>query len=256
MLQLNNDKLKGVFMMPLSNKNQAIVDSIFVGVTKTLGDATAKMPLDREWTTAIFKEPVDEPIYLGETNLSGDEQADLIHHGGRDKAVFSYPSEHYLYWQEKLNNTTITQGGMGENFSTINLSEATVAIGDIFQVGEAIIQVSQPRQPCWKPARRHRTKELAVLIQNLGRTGWYYRVLQEGWVAAGQPLTLIERRTPEWTIEKCNDVMHHDQVNFERIAQLVEIDTLADSWKTTLQNRLATKKVEAIEKRVYGPNVD
>ncbi len=242
--------------MHVPKETIATLDSIFVGLPKTLGDATAKKPIDREWTTAIFKERVNDPIYVGKTNLTGDQQADLKHHGGPEKAIFTYPSEHYLYWQEKLNQSTITQGGMGENFSTIHMFEKDVAIGDTFEIGEAIIQVSQPRQPCWKPARRYRTKELAVLLQNSGRTGWYYRVLREGWIEAGQSLKLIERAAPEWTVEKCNEVMHRDRENFEQIAKLFEVKTLATNWQATLQKRLENKKAESIERRVYGPNVE
>ena len=231
-----------------------IVQTIFVGKTQTLGQDYAEQPMDRKWTTAIFKKPVQEPIFLGITNLAGDQQADLKHHGGPEKAIFSYPSEHYLHLQKDLNHSTIQIGGMGENFSTIHMLEKDVAIGDIFKIGNAIIQVSQPRQPCWKPARRHRIKKLAILLQDEGRTGWYYRVIEEGVIEMGQSLQLLERVTPEWTVEKCNEIMHLDRENFERAAELSEVQTLAINWRTTLQNRVLYKKAEDIERRVYGSN--
>lgn len=240
--------------MYLSKNKVPTIEMIFVGLPKTLGNDQAKNPLDQEWTSSIFKEPVCKPVFASKTNLSGDQQADLKHHGGPEKAIFTYPSEHYIYWQKTLNQSNILPGGMGENFSTINLLESHVAIGDIFQVGKAIIQVSQPRQPCWKPARRYRTKELAILLQNSGRTGWYYRVLEEGWIEAGQSVQLIDRVTPEWTIAQCNDVMHRDRENFKRVADLAATETLASNWKATLQKRLENRKAEDIERRVYGPN--
>ncbi|WP_040759211.1 MOSC domain-containing protein [Sporosarcina newyorkensis] len=242
--------------MNIYQKQPAEIASIFVGKPKVIGQQNADHPMEREWKTSIFKEPFDGQIFLGMTNLEGDEQADLKHHGGPEKAVFSYPSEHYHYWQNKLGNSEIKPGGMGENFSTINLQESDVAIGDIYEVGEAVIQVSQPRQPCWKPARRFQIQNLAILLQNSGRTGWYYRVLQEGFVEAGQSVQLRDRVAPEWTIEKCNQVMHIERENFEKAAALAAVSELATNWKKTLLNRIEMRKAEDIHNRVFGPNVE
>ncbi|GKV67277.1 molybdenum cofactor sulfurase [Sporosarcina sp. NCCP-2331] len=232
------------------------VETLFAGRPKVFGAAGAEQPMDREWSTSIFKEPVSVPIWLTQTNLTGDEQADLRHHGGSEKAVFSYPSEHYSVWQKELGNQDIKPGGMGENFSTARLLETDIAIGDTFAIGEAIIQVSQPRQPCWKPARRFRVKELALLLQNTGRTGWYYRVVQEGYIEAGQTLRLLERPHPEWTIDRCNFIMHIDRENFEEAATLAGVHELAVNWKTTLGKRVDSRRMEDISNRVYGPNSD
>lgn len=235
-------------------KQPAEVRTIYTGRPKWTGNADASEPMAQEWYTSIFKEPSEGPLYLGEINLEGDEQADLRHHGGPDKAVFVYPSEHYSYWQDKLSCEDISAGGMGENFSTFGICEEDTAIGDIFQIGGAIVQVSQPRQPCWKPARRFGVKELAVLQQNAGRTGWYFRVLQEGIVEAGMSLQLVERKAPEWTIAKCNEVMHMQRGRFELAAKLAAVEELADSWKKTLHTRAELRQAEDIERRVYGPN--
>lgn len=232
------------------------IEDIFVGRPKELGSDDAAQPMDRSWRTSIFKEPVSTPVLLTKINLDGDEQADLKHHGGPEKAVFCYPAEHYPIWRKELSNQDIQLGGMGENFSTANLLETDVAIGDIFEVGEAVIQVSQPRQPCWKPARRYRTKDLALLLQNTGRTGWYFRVLQEGYVEKGQKLRLIERPHPEWTIDRCNYIMHIDRENFAEAAVLGEVKELAVNWKKTLVNRVNTRSVEDISNRVFGPNIE
>lgn len=241
--------------MNIFAEQKPLLEKIFVGVPKVIGTLNAEQPMEREWRTSIFKEETDERLFLAETNLSGDKQADLKHHGGPEKAVFSYPSEHYHYWQQELSPFEIQPGGMGENFSTFGMLESDVAIGDVFEIGETVIQVSQPRQPCWKPARRFRTKEFAILSQNTGRTGWYYRVLQEGFVQAGQSLKLVARYTPEWTIEQCNQVMHVDRYNFEKAALLAEVSELAINWRTTLSKRVENREVEDIFNRVYGSNL-
>src|SRR5690606_18685860 len=108
---------------------------------------------DRPWTTGFFKEPTLGPVWLGRTNLEGDGQADLVHHGGPDKAVLAYSADHYAAWREVLNNPALPFGAFGENFTIEGLKEADVCIGDTWKVGdEATIQLSQPRQPCWKLA--------------------------------------------------------------------------------------------------------
>ncbi|GIN21506.1 MAG TPA: MOSC domain-containing protein [Bacillus bacterium] len=231
-----------------------LLEKVFRGKPRTVGVKDAVHPMDREWRSGIFKEPVEVPIWLGKTNLSGDGQADLKHHGGPEKAVFAYPSEHYSYWQKELPDTDIFPGGMGENFSLKNQLEDSVSIGDIFKIGEAIIQVSQPRQPCWKPARRFKIKNLALLLQKSGRTGWYCRVLQEGYVEAGQTLTLIDRPFPYWTIEKCNTIMHMDRDHLEEAKLLSQCELLSINWRTTLKNRVEKGESPDVRKRVIGPN--
>ncbi|MFS0647408.1 MOSC domain-containing protein [Siminovitchia sp. 179-K 8D1 HS] len=232
----------------------AILKTVFVGQPKTIGEKDAENPMDREWRSGIFKEPVSGPVWLGKTNLQGDGQADLKHHGGPEKAAFAYPLEHYGYWKIELSDAGLLPGGMGENFSLRHQTEEDVAIGDIYEIGDAVIQVSQPRQPCWKPARRFKIKNLALLLQNTGRTGWYYRVLKEGYVEAGQSFALMERPYPYWTIEKCNTIMHTDKGNVEEAMELSQCKALSANWQTTLKKRALRKEIPDIRKRVYGPN--
>ncbi|MFC5464995.1 MOSC domain-containing protein [Lederbergia graminis] len=231
-----------------------LLKQLFIGKPKTVGKKDAPNPMDREWTSAIFKEPVQGPIYVSKTNLHGDGQADLKNHGGPEKAVFVYPSEHYDYWRKELNGVDISAGGMGENFLLENASESTVCIGDTYQVGEAIVQVSQPRQPCWKPARRYKIKNLALLIQHTGRTGWYLRVIEEGYVEAGQSLRLLNRPFPDWTIARCNEIMHVEKDDLELARNLGDCELLAENWRTTLRNRVEKGVISNIQNRVYGPN--
>ncbi|MCH1624598.1 MOSC domain-containing protein [Ferdinandcohnia quinoae] len=232
----------------------SLLKGIFVGKPKTVGMKDAERLMDREWSSGMFKEPVQGPIWLGRTNLDGDGQADLIHHGGPEKAVFVYSFEHYMKWQEELGINDMIPGGMGENFSVEHLTEKEISIGDIFQIGDAVVQVSQPRQPCWKPARRYNIKKLPLIIQNTGRTGWYFRVLQEGFVEAGQKFTLVERPFPNWTVEVCNQIMHHEKHDFEKMKELAACELLAPSWKASLVNRVKNRGIVDISERVIGPN--
>lgn len=202
----------------------------------------------------MFKQPAEGKIWLGKKNLAGDGQADLKHHGGPEKAVFAYPLEHYEYWKKELPDTGIGPGGMGENFLIRYQTEVSVCIGDIYEIGEAVIQVSQPRQPCWKPARRYKIKNLALMLQHTGRTGWYYRVLKEGSVEAGQILKLTERPYPQWTIERCNTIMHIDKDALKEAAELSRCEVLSPNWRETLWKRAERGENPDIRKRVIGPN--
>lgn len=210
--------------------------------------------MDRPWTTGFFKEPVHGPLLLGMKNLEGDGQADLVHHGGPDKAVLAYSAEHYPDWRQSMNNPSLPFGAFGENFTVAGLTEADVCIGDTWQVGgEAVVQVSQPRQPCWKLARRWRMKTLAWDVQQTGRTGWYFRVLTEGSVAAGMRVVLVERPHPDWSIERANRIMHMDKSNIAAALELAALPSLAESWRTTLIRR-ADKQESDPQKRLIGEN--
>ena len=232
-----------------------LLKKVFVGLPKTVGDRDAKSPMDREWTSAIFKEHVQGAVWVGKTKLNGDGQFDMEHHGGPEKAVFAYAIENYTYWQKEVGISQITSGGMGENFVLENGKEESISIGDTFQIGEAILQVSQPRQPCWKPARRFKVKTLALLLQNTGRTGWYFRVLKEGFVEEGQTFTLIERPYPQWTIAKCNQIIHAKKQNFADLRELSKCELLAPGLRDTLKKRIEKEEVTIdIRSRVFGPN--
>ena len=178
--------------------------AIFVGQPKSYGTPDAHHAHDRVWTSSIIKEMVDGPVWLGETNLAGDQQADLTVHGGPDKAVNVYSADHYPLWQTELTLPDFGFGAFGENLVVSGLTEDTVCIDDVYKIGEAIVQVSQPRGPCWKIARRWTMRDLTAKVEHTGRTGWYLRVLQAGLIEAGQTLELIERPKPEMTIAKAN----------------------------------------------------
>ncbi len=229
------------------------VRTLLTGWVRQLGEAGAQNPMDRPWTTGIFKEPIEGEIWLSSTGLSGDEIADIKNHGGPEKAVFAYATEHYAYWQSLPGLEGMSVGAHGENLAMENATETDVCVGDVYQFCNALIQISQPRQPCWKPARRFRVKDLALQIQETGRTGWYFRVLREGTVMAGSSLELMERPAPQWSVARCNEVMHKQTTNRELTAELASLPFLAINWRTTLEKRLAGV-VSSIDSRVFGPN--
>lgn len=210
--------------------------------------------MDQLWTTGFFKEPVQGPVLLRTTNLEGDGQADRVHHGGVDKAVLAYSAEHYPDWRRSMEQPSLPFGAFGENFTVTGLTEADVCIGDTWQVGdEVVMQVSQPRQPCWKLVRRWRIKTLVLQVQQTGRTGWYFRVLSEGTVAAGTRLVLRERPHPVWTVERANRVMHLEKKNVQAALELAAVPLLSESWRMTLIDR-AQKREADPKKRLLGEN--
>lgn len=225
--------MRNVKYLLLRNDNfvNAQVNSIQVGLPQVIGT-------EKPWTSGFVKQSVKTPLWLGMINLAGDGQADLVHHGGVHKAVCAYPAAHYPYWRRTLGMPALSAGDFGENFTIDELTEEDVCIGDVWTIGEATIEISQPRQPCWKLARRWDIKDLALQVQQTGRTGWYFRVLVEGIVQPGMTLVLGERLNPQWTVAAANRLMHHDQANLVDAARLADIAALSPSWKTTLRNRI------------------
>ncbi|MBO9128957.1 MOSC domain-containing protein [Bacillus sp. 165] len=180
--------------------------------------------------TGIYKKPVDDVLFLSKLNFEGDGQADLVHHGGEDKAVCVYPYEHYAYWIEKY-NIPLEYGAFGENLTTKGMTEEDICIGDTFQLGDAVVQVSQPRQPCFKIAKKHNIKEFPVMIQNTGFSGYYARVLQEGNVQPTCTMELISRHPERISLSFANHTMYHDKTNKEAMLQIVAVEELAESWR-------------------------
>lgn len=181
--------------------------SLNVGPAIDLGTRGAENAFDRPWRTGIFKTPVRGPVWLGSLNLDGDGQGDVRIHGGADRAAHAYPSEHYAYWREQLGEAGLEYSAFGENLTTAGLLESSVCLGDAYELGEAVVQVTQPRLPCWRVARRFRVKDMAVRMRTSGRVGWHLRVLREGHVEAGLPMRLVERPCPEWPLDRVFQIL-------------------------------------------------
>lgn len=190
------------------------------------------------WTTAFFKTSVAGPIRVTRLGLAGDEQADRENHGGPDKAVLAYSAEHYAYWRSRLKLPEMPYGGFGENLTIAGLDESTVCIGDTWQAGSVVFQVTQPRQPCWKMSRRWQIADLARQVIANGKSGWYLRVLAEGEIAAGLALELVRRPHPEWTVARASDLMHHHKQDLFAAAELAALPELSAAWKEALAERI------------------
>lgn len=189
--------------------DQPILCSIQVGMPTYYGVEGAADEMDRAWETSFRKQAVTGPCWLGVENLAGNQQADTKNHGGPDKAVLCYAASHYPQWYADLGRDDLHHGGFGENFTIAGLTEDSVCIGDTYAIDAARVQVSQPRGPCWKIARRWRIADLTDRVLKTGRTGWYLRVLTEGNVEAGVPVILLDRPYPQWTIARVNSIIHH-----------------------------------------------
>ena len=204
--------------------------------------------------SGIAKTPVDRPLRLGPEGFEGDEQGDRKLHGGPEKAVHHYAAEHYPVWRGELGALPALgiAGGFGENLSTTGLTEATVAVGDIFRLGTALIQVSQGRQPCWKLNRRFGIADMAARVQKTGRTGWYYRVLETGTVAPGDAMTLIDRAAPDWTLHRLWRAFYIDRLNRGELTGMAELAVLSEGWRSRAARRLQSGRVEDWSARLEG----
>jgi MOSC domain-containing protein YiiM len=214
-----------------------VVSSIQIGKPLSYGSADAVDPHDRAWTTGFFKTPIEGPVFAGTTNLEGDGQADLENHGGVDKAVLAYSADHYPKWRRELGMPDMPHGAFGENLTIAGLSEEAVCIGDIFGIGTARFEVSQPRQPCWKLARRWRMHELLDMVIRNGRSGWYFRVVEPGLIGKQMPVTLLDRPNPEWSIARANEILYRHQTDLALARQLAAVPRLAESWSEELRER-------------------
>ena len=213
------------------------------------------VPGPRGEPTAIDKRPVSSTQYLEEHRFRKDQQGDTTHHGGVEKAVHHYAADHYPVWQQELADLPVQnldEGGFGENLSTLGLTEENVAIGDIFELGDAVIQVSQPRQPCWKLNERFNLPDMAQRVQASGRTGWYYRVIQPGWVQPDDPLRRITRPQPLWTVARVIRALYHERLEAEELAGLAELAELSPRLRDLAAKRLSSMTVEDWTRRLQG----
>ena len=245
--------------LPIGRQMTGRVQSIQIAVPRWETADGSPDPAVRPWRSGIFKAPVMGSVRLGWYNLEGDGQADVVHHGGVDKAVCAYSSEHWRHWQPILPPGQSRAGAFGENFTVESLTESDVCIGDVFSIGTAVVQISQPRQPCWKLARRWRMKDLAVQMEQTGYTGWYFRVLREGEVAACQLLQLLDRPHPEWTVAAANRIMHHERTNRDAAGCLSECRAISSSWRQTMEQRARIHVASDPQLRQLGkgsPNPD
>lgn len=191
----------------------------------------------KEVESGINKKPAGKPLLLTYTGLTGDGQADLIHHGGPDKAVCVYSAVHFPYWEQQWKRA-VEPGAFGENFTLSALTEESLCIGDIFRVGGALVQVSQPRQPCFKLGIKHGLPGLPQQVQQEGYTGFYFRVLEEGLVVEGDELHIEAKHPAAITVAEANHVMYKEKSNAESMRRMLAVQELSSSWRQTFESRL------------------
>jgi MOSC domain-containing protein YiiM len=208
--------------------------SIQVGRPRVVPPSGDGQPWDREWRTAFWKDPVNRPVMLHRLNLERDGQAEQKIHGGADRPVLCYSADHYPAWRHELGLPEMPYGAFGENFTLTGQDEGSVCLGDVYEVGEALIQVSTPRMPCHKISWRWRRLDLLRRVELSGRHGWYARVLREGLVEAGQTVRLQERPSPGWSIRQASEVIRHRRRMPEAAGQLAEVASLAGDVRPKL----------------------
>ncbi len=189
----------------------------------------------RKIRSGYFKLPVSQPVFLDYLGFEGDGVGDTRIHGGEDKAVCAYCTEHFPYWTDKLQRE-ILPGSFGENLSLLGMCETEVNIGDIFEMGSAQVQVSQPRQPCHKLNKVFKDQSMACSVKTTGFSGYYFRVLKSGLI---EPDALIKRvHEGSFSIEKANALLRKGGSNIEQMQELISLPALSEDWRGMFQKRL------------------
>jgi MOSC domain-containing protein YiiM len=203
---------------------------------------TQVMHRDALVSTGIFKKPVAGPVIIGRTQLAGDKQADLINHGGPDKAVYGYPWEHYTQWAAELNRDDFELGQFGENLTTEGLLESDISLGDRVRAGTVLLEVSQPRQPCFKLGIRMGLPGFPKIFMKSGLVGFYFRVLEEGTLQAGDPITVEATEHERISVQALNHLRFFDNRNIPEIERVLRNPALSASWRQALEDSQANRR--------------
>lgn len=204
--------------------------------------------------SAIDKRAIEGPVRIGPEGLGGDEQGDRRVHGGPDKAIHHYPRDHYASWQGEVGAHALLQaaGAFGENISTAGITEADICLGDRLRLGSALVEVSQARQPCWKLSDRFGIADMARRVQDSGRSGWYYRVLETGTVQAGDTLVLVDRPHPHWPLPRLSELLYRRTLDRDELLGALALP-LVPSWRKLFERRLQQGDTESWDSRLGGP---
>lgn len=231
-----------------------VIDAVLAGKVAPLGTQGKH--------SAIHKVPVLARVHVCETGMEGDQQYERKHHGGPEKALHHYSRDHYAVWRDEWPESSAgltglgrfdAPGAFGENISTRGLNEVDVCVGDVFRLGTVIVQVSQPRQPCWKLNLHFSRDDMSRRVQDTRRTGWYYRVLEPGEMGVGDVVERLARPHPEWSIERLLRVLYVDRDDRAALEQMMALEALTPSWRSTAGKRLDTGKVESWAMRLNTP---
>jgi len=185
--------------------------------------------------TGIYKEPIEGRVMLRHLNLDGDRQADLKAHGGKYKAVYVYTYEHYAFWEQELGRDAFEFGHFGENFTVEGMIEDVVHIGDQFRIGEALLEVTQPRVPCFKLGHKMGSQKFVKQFLHSLRSGFYLRVLEEGEVGARDSIERVAIGSPKMTVREVNYALYFDSHNVEQAELALKIKALSPGWKRSFR---------------------
>ena len=195
-------------------------------------------------STGIFKEPVSGRVMLRTLNLDGDRQADLTVHGGPEKAVYLYPSEHYAFWKRELPDMDLPWGMFGENLTAEGILETETHIGDTFRIGAAEVMVTQPRMPCYKLGIRFGRTDIIKRFLLSERTGFYFSVLKEGEVGAGDEIQLTSKNTSGVRVVEVARLYSSEKHNVDLLQRAVSTEALPQSWREYFRERIETMDLE------------
>lgn len=212
--------------------------SVQLGKVKGYGDKESQDFLDKYWESGSFKEATSLRVWAGKLGLSGDEVADKVHHGGEEKAIFANSYENYKEWSEFLGGE-VPFGALAENLTISGLHESNVCLGDIHKIGDATLQVSQPRKPCWKIAKRWNNKKFTHEIYATGLTGWYYRVIEEGFLGAGDEVVLLSSEAEQVSILDANMAFANPIMHRDILEKILSIPSIAPSYRVSIEKRIA-----------------
>jgi MOSC domain-containing protein YiiM len=189
-------------------------------------------------STGIFKEPVAGRVMVRTLNLDGDRQSDLSVHGGPEKAVYLYPSEHYDFWKRELPDMELPWGMFGENFTTTGLLETEINIGDTFRIGTGVVMVTQPRMPCYKLGIRFGRTDIIKRFLVSERTGFYFSVVKEGEVGVGDELEVIKKNASGVRVVDVTRLYSSDKENVDLMKRAIATESLPESWREYFRKRI------------------
>lgn len=223
-----------------------ILSQVLVGAVAPLGP--------RRVPSAIAKQPVSGAVPVSTTGLAGDAVGDSRVHGGVDKAVHHYPFDHYAAWRAEIgaHDLLAAPGAFGENLTTTGATEADICVGDLWRIGTVLLEVSQPRQPCWKLNVRFAVADMARRVQDSGRTGWYYRVREAGRLGGGDVCDLVDRPHPDWPLTRLQDILVRRVTDPGDLEAMTGLAVLAESWRRLARRRLERGRVEDWSDRLEG----
>jgi MOSC domain-containing protein YiiM len=206
--------------------------------------------------TGIFKKPVQGPVHVHSLNLEGDEQADLTVHGGTNKAVYAYPSEHYRFWKKHYPHLNFEWGQFGENLTTEGMLETAVHVGDKFQIGSAVLVAVQPRLPCYKLAGKFQDKNILTTFTESRRSGIYFAVETEGELQAGDSIECIYRAPHQFAIDDAMRLYNAEDLSTDLLTNVLRIRSLPDSWRKRILEVLKEKSGEPLDDFSWDRKID